>query len=210
MFIIDFDDTLFDTHRFKLERFLSVRNLGIDEAVWAETYKQARNDHSGLFTYSDRRHAQFLGVRSFDEELVFKKLSEVSNRCEEFLFSDAIEFLDFLKTTKQRLILLSLGDPNFQEFKVNGAKIHNFFDHVFFEALDKKKVIEKIFKFEPANDVWFINDKVSETRDIFEKYGDIRPVLKVCNNFDLKEYQDGGLPFFKTLTEIKNYVASAL
>jgi len=206
MFIIDFDDTLFDTSQFKQERFMAVQSLGVDEMVWVETYKQARKGHDGKFTYSDRRHAQFLAVKGFDEEVVYNRLFEVSSRLEDFLFSDTINFLKFLKSTGQRLILLSLGDPDFQEFKVNGAKIHNFFDHVFFEALDKKKVIEKIFKFESAQDVWFINDKIQETKDILKNFNIIKSVLKMPKIANSADYKNSGLPYFETLTEIKEYV----
>ena len=48
MFIIDFDDTLFDTHAFKHARLEAVKNLGVSEDLYWETYKKARNDSGSL------------------------------------------------------------------------------------------------------------------------------------------------------------------
>jgi FMN phosphatase YigB (HAD superfamily) len=207
MFIVDFDDTLFDTQRFKQARLAAVADLGVSEEIFWKSYYQARNASDGSFVYSDERHAQILSIFGFEENKILEKLKSVSAKISNFLFNDSIDFLEFLRSTKQRLILLSLGDPNFQEYKVKGVGIEKYFDHLFMISSDKKKIIEKIFKFEKADEVWFINDKPDETLEISANFKNIKPVLKVSPNRDLSDYTQSKLPCFYTLTEIKNYVA---
>lgn len=210
MFIIDFDDTLFDTHAFKQARLEAAKELGIDQEIFLETYSQARRDSAGNFTYNDRRHSQFLGMFGFDEERVFEKLSQVSNDRHKFLFNDAVDFLQTLKAYGQSMILLSLGDPGFQEFKLTGVKIRNYFNHIFMVAQSKEKVLEEIFNFEKVDTVWFINDKVDETKLLTKKFSMIKPVLKMSASITTEQYLNSGLPYFQTLNEIKDYVSRSI
>lgn len=210
MFIIDFDDTLFDTQAWKQARLDIIKEMGISEEIYWETYKQARRDGKGNFVYSDRRHAQFLAVFGFDEDKIVEKFSEVSAELYKFLFSDTVDFLESLKKYDQPMILLSLGDPNFQEFKLDGAGIRRYFNHIFMVSEPKDKALSDIFKFEKADNVWFVNDKVEETKDLVGKFPVLKPVLKISKSINSEEYLNSGLPYFKTLTEIKDYVSGSI
>ena len=210
MFIIDFDDTLFDSHAFKKARFEILKSIGVTKETFFQTYKQAYSDDEGNFAYNDRRHAQFLGVAGFDENEAFNKLSIVSNRLSDFLFTDAVNFLQFLKKYNQPIILLSLGDPSFQEFKIKGTQIENYFNHIFAVAEPKDKVLSEIFKFEKVKEAWFINDKVNETKVLYEKFPQLKPVLKISPSIEMSEYINSGYPFFNTLSEIQKYVEQSI
>lgn len=210
MFIIDFDDTLFDTRALKLARLEALKTIGVTEDLFWLSYEQARSDSDGNFTYSDRRHAQFLAFQNFDEEKVFEKLSEASQHLEIFLFPDARDFLEALKRHEQPMILLSLGDPSFQEFKLDGSRVRSYFNHVFLVSESKDNVLKEIFEFEKAKEVWFINDKVDETKNLVTKFPAIKPVLKISSSIPMEEYINSGLPYFKTLNEIKDYVSRSI
>ncbi len=210
MFIIDFDDTLFDTHAFKQARLSALKNIGVNEELFWKTYNQARTDGEGIFAYSDRRHAQFLALENFDEEEIFGELKKVSENVHNFLFSDTVDFLEFLKKYNQTIILLSLGDPVFQELKLYGTKIHDYFSHVFMVNESKDKVLEEIFKFEKVDTAWFVNDKVAETELLVKKFPVLKPILKVSPSINKVEYINSGIPHFNTLKEIQDYVARSV
>ncbi|MCX6780073.1 MAG: hypothetical protein NT034_02750 [Candidatus Magasanikbacteria bacterium] len=209
MFIIDFDDTIFDTRALKLARLEALKTIGVSEELFWKTYKQARSDREGNFTYTDRRHAQFLAIENFDEEKIFGKLSEASQHLENFLFPDSHDFLEALKKYDQSMILLSLGDTNFQEFKLDGSKIRRYFNHVFLVSESKDNILKQIFEFKKDKEVWFINDKVKETKILWDKFPTIKPVLKISSSIPMEEYVGGGMPYFETLTEIKDYVSQS-
>lgn len=210
MFIVDFDDTIFDSQKFKLARCEVLLELGVSEQQFWHTYKQARIGADGTFTYNDKRHAQFLALEGFDEDKIYEKLASVTLRINDFLFHDTLDFLTFLKEYKRPVILLSLGDPVFQETKVLGTKIHNYFDKMFMVARSKGDVLKEIFKYENPSKVWFLNDKVEETKYVCEQFENLVPVLKVSSAISMDDYEQSGLPYFKTLTEIKDYVAKSI
>ncbi len=157
MFIIDFDDTLFDTHALK------------------KILAQARQpEEKGL---------------------------------KELLFSDAILFLQYLKTIKQKLILLTFGEFSFQSKKINATGIANFFDEIIITPDGKELALEKILnQFVDEKDVWFINDKIEETKKMLEHFPKLKPLLKKSPQFTHVEYCSSQMPCFETLTQIQQYV----
>ena len=159
MFIIDFDDTLFDTHTLKT-----------------------------------------IITQKLPNDLQEKELKEL-------LFSDTLSFLHHLKTVKQKLILLSFGDFAFQSKKINAAGIAQFFDEIIITPDGKVLALEKILEqFNDEKDIWFINDKIEETKKILEHFPKLKPLLKKSPQFAHEEYCSSQMPCFDTLTEIQSYV----
>lgn len=206
MFIVDFDDTLINTNAQKLARLELLKEIGVSEELYWKTYNMARVNEIGQVVYSHNRHAQILKGFGFDEEKVMTLSQSVSDRSKEFLFKDAVEFLEKIKKLGQPLILLSLGDPLIQEQRVNGAGIHRYFDRVFFVNDTKVHVVQEILEHHKPEKVWFINDKVKETLTVFSACPTLTPVLRQTPNISVEEYEASGLPFFQTLTEILHYV----
>ncbi len=98
----------------------------------------------------------------------------------------------------------------FQDFKLTGTKIRQYFSHVFMVSESKEKILEDIFNFEKTDKAWFINDKVNETKLLAEKFAVLRPVLKISQSIPKEEYLNSGLPYFETLIEIKDYVTRSV
>lgn len=160
MFILDFDDTLFDTHSFK----------------------------------------QILPGLSAD-------LHKESEKIKPLLFPETISFLEFLQNTKQSLILLSLGEDNFQKAKINITGIAKFFDSVHIAADSKELALETILnEFKNEENIWFINDKIEETKKVMASFPELKPILKTSPRFTEEEYRLSLIPYFSTLTEIQQYV----
>lgn len=206
MFIVDFDDTLIDTHAQKQTRQSLLKEIGVSEELFWETYKKARVNELGEVVYSHRRHAQILKEYGFDEEKVFALSESVTLRSKEFLFPDAISFLETIKKTGQPMILLSLGDSQAQELRVNQSGVHKFFDRTFFVNDTKVHVVKEVLDHHKPEKVWFINDKVKETLDVVKVCPVVTPILRQSPSIPAEEYVESGLPYFPTLTEILHYV----
>lgn len=163
MFVIDFDDTLFDTHALK-----------------AVLVNKSPNDL---------------------QEAELKDL----------LFSDAPAFLHYLSTAKQKLILLSFGELSFQNKKINATGIAKFFDEIIITPDSKELALGKVLeKFESEKDVWFVNDKIEETKKIVRHFPLVSPVLKMSPQFSEEDYKKSLIPYFSTLTLIQQYVQQQL
>ncbi|MFA7245417.1 MAG: hypothetical protein WC070_04555 [Candidatus Magasanikbacteria bacterium] len=211
MFIIDFDDTLFDTQKFKQELASSLLSLGIGEKLFWQTYAEARILSDGNFSYSFERHASILDREGFDYKQVLDNLNKVKEKINNFLFEDAIYFLESLKESKQDLYLLSLGDENFQKLKVEECRISKYFKQAFFRGKDKELVVKEILaenKDSKDSNVFFINDKIEESQKIKNDFPEVKVILKQAVTLTEEEYKKSGLKYFKTLTEIKEYVTN--
>ncbi len=210
MFIIDFDDTLFNTHGFKLARLKSMKRLGISAQLYWQTYKNARVNNDGVFTYSDKRHAEILALMGFDEEKIFLALKKNTEQMTKFLFPEAENFLKALKRYGQPMILLSLGDPEFQELKVKKTRVDKYFERMFMVNRTKEEVLADLFKNRGAETAWLINDKVDETQQLLFRFKDLQPVLKMSESIAMEIYTKSGLPHFPTLKEILEYVEARI
>lgn len=207
MFIIDFDDTLFDTHRFKstLTEALQKAGVSLEDADWS--YKMAYST-DGKFTHSNKRRAEYLGTRGYDEAKVLTSLEEVttSNSLKDHVLPGAYALLESLKGFEQPLILLSLGDPEFQEIKVRGSGVDTYFDRLFMVSDSKEKIISELISHHSPVYYWLINDKVDESKKITEKFPSMQIVLKQSARISEEEYQNSGFKYFKELSEIQRYV----
>lgn len=160
MFIIDFDDTLFDTHSFKK----------ILPDLSADLYQE-------------------------------------SEKIKKLLFPETIFFLEFLKQTNQPLVLLTLGEDNFQKMKIDITGISTFFDLVCITADNKEEAVGEILnQFQNEENIWFINDKIEETKKVIQFFPHLKPVLKMSPRFSLREYEKSLMPYFSSLTLIQQYV----
>lgn len=162
MFIIDFDDTLFDTHALKAALVRSPRGLDASEL-------------------------------------------------KELLFPDAPLFLHYLKTNGQKLILLSRGETEFQNKKIDAAGIAEFFDEIIITSDDKESALKKVLAgFKSEEHVWFINDKIEETKKVIEHWPYLKPILKISPRWPEDEYELSLMPYFSSLIQIQQYVEQKL
>ncbi|MFA4830887.1 MAG: HAD family hydrolase [Patescibacteria group bacterium] len=207
MVIIDFDDTLFDTQAFKQARLEAVQRLGVSEEEYWETYRQARSGSGGFMTYSDERHAEMLTARGYNYCEILATLQETTgDAVKNFLFEDTVLFLKNIKAINQPMVLLSLGNPGFQELKTKGSGIDKYFDRMFFVHDTKMHVLAEFFKKVTADGVWFINDKIEETQKLKKTFPKLKPILKVSERFEISEYKESGFPYFDFLEDIGKYI----
>lgn len=209
IFFIDFDDTLFDTANFKkfLEETAAV--AGVSSQDFWLSYREAREDGKGDLCYSPERQARILSGRGYGLEEIRRALSGMAKEnIHRFVAEGAGDFLDGLKTRGHELILLSLGDEDFQRLKVEGSGLSGYFGKIFFKRTGKEKVIGEILKNGEA--AWFINDKIKENEMVARLYPSIKIAVRVPAGADGNIYREGGWPYFKTLKEILDYVRQSI
>ncbi|MFA6424111.1 MAG: HAD family hydrolase [Candidatus Magasanikbacteria bacterium] len=206
MFLVDFDDTLFDSQALKRALLKAASECGVSEEVFWQSYKQAYHLPDGRFAYHTDRHAEVLGEMGFDKNKIKEKLQNIISKLDQFRFSGTISFLNKIKSSNEQVVLLSLGDPSFQQIKVEGAGIMDFFDQVFMVDKSKAEIIEQLLAMTKDKNVWLINDKPQESIDLHKQFPILKIVLKKSSRFGQDEYIKSGFNFFNDLLGIYKYV----
>lgn len=211
MFIIDFDDTIYNTYALKLDTLENLGRLGVPENLYWETYRQTRNNSDGSIPYRPESHAVILESHGFNYEKILNTLKmTLWADPKKYLFPDTISFLNFLKNTDRPLVLLSLGEPVAQEAKVKKSGVHDYFDRVFIIDSGKTKVLKELFSVAREDHAWFFNDKVEESLEIANEFPNLKIILRKSGSIPEEDYKKSGLPYFKTLTEIAEYVKQSI
>jgi len=209
MFIIDFDDTIFNTREtngFKQVRLQALQNLGISKELYNGTYMEARNlDPIG---YNNFKHAKVLSKHGFNQDKVFQALEKTveADALKTFIYPDAFSFLEKIKDFNKPVILLSFGDTEFQTLKAQRTGLDKYFDQIVIVQEHKSKAVAELIDKQDKSKVWFINNRVDETTQVKEKISGINYILKKSEDIDLKEYKQSNLPFYRTLTKIYEHI----
>ncbi len=208
MFIIDFDDTLFDTRvGYEKARVKSLNKLGISKKQYRATYLQVRAQGKRI-VYNHFLHARALARLGFEEKkvyAVFKKF-ESKKFLQKFLFNESITFLKQLQKFGEKMILLSAGDKKFQAAKFKALRLEKYFNDIVIASTNKGKVLRKIIKTISKEKIWFINDKVAETLELKKRFSRPSYLLKRAKIYPLKDYQKSGLPYFTNLIDVYEYI----
>ncbi|MBU1613020.1 HAD family hydrolase [Patescibacteria group bacterium] len=206
MFIIDFDDTLFNTEALKQAKLNAARNAGVSDKIFWESYVAARNNDNGAFTYTPEGHAKELAKRGFDEVKTVEAFGKVDDTMAQFVFPDAFDFLEKVRELEKPMILLSLGNEKYQREKVFGAGIEKYFDKIIIVDESKERALEDLLN-GPENDIiWLINDKPDETTRLKKEFPNINFVLKKAKKYSDEDYSKSGIPTFISLNEIYEFV----
>ena len=206
MYIIDFDDTLFNTEAFKLAKLEAAMHLGISEKVFWEAYHAPRENDEGAYVYTSELHAKELAKRGFDEIGVLSVLKKVDAQIAQFVFPDTIDFLIKMKSLKKPMVLLSLGSPEYIRKKVAGAGIEKYFDKIIVVDKTKTEALGDLLKESENQDIWLVNDKPNESMQLKQQFPDINFILKKSKKYSDEEYVKSGIPSFSSLHEIYEFI----
>ncbi len=202
---IDWDKTIYDTIAFERDIFEIFQKYGVTKADYDTTFRRSLCTVSpDKYDYNFEEHTEFL------RELGYKLPDEIVpalNRLTEnnYLYSGARAFVDYVKTIAEKTILLSAGDKEFQLKKFRGCGADQWFDDVVVIAGGKDKYICDNFG---VGKFLFVNDNLRESVAVQKCAPEAIVVVRYeSSRYTQEQVEATGLPYFKTLTEIQNYVS---
>lgn len=203
---IDLDKTLFDCRRLEEEIWKICERVGVARDDYWVTYRKALcTVNPKQFDYTFEEHLKFLADLGY--KLDGKVLTELEKLLQNnYLFSDSLDLIKFLREKSRQLILLTAGDVEFQRKKIANSKITDFFDEVKILSGYKEKYVAE--KFQGNKKGLFVNDSLRENLLIKSDFPEILVITKLYHGSrHEEEVKKSGLPYFYTLSEIKDYVA---
>lgn len=130
IYYVDFDRTLFDTKSFLDELYEILLEYNIPKEEFIEKSNEVEEFDPFMILNLLKDKYSFSSSLFVDIERLIKK-SMV------FIYYDALIFLRDIKKSDNTLILLTRGDMNFQNNKIDHSGIRNLFDKVIITSEDK-------------------------------------------------------------------------
>lgn len=156
-YYIDFDSTLFDTNTFVNDFYSILRKYDLDPKEMFKTNEKLYNgkavDYLNIIEV-------YIKNKPFYNQIK-KELSNLYNNIINYLYPDTIESLELLRKEKNnKLIIITLGNKNFQHMKVKNAGILKYFDEEIYTPLYKSTLDIDY------NDALFIDDNPVELQGL--------------------------------------------
>lgn len=182
--IIDFDDVIFDTTRFKDYFFKALAIYGITNA--RKLYEEERKNNKPFSLLS------FIGqaLDGLDIQQELKKnnvkahilYGELMNAGAFFINEEMIAIIK--KVGRQNCFIVTSGDKDFQNDKITKTKLTDLCQKVYVVPDTKKDIVKELCTFFSSEVVIFIDDKSKFFADVD---------MKVCKNLKTVLYDDKGL-----------------
>ncbi len=205
---IDWDNTLYDTVALQADIFGIFSKFGATENHIKETFQRSLCTVSPhQYDYTFEEHAQFLRELGYNiPSIVEDELNALFLK--DYLFSDTVLFLDFLKKISKNLILLSAGDEKFQLNKIKNSKIYKNFNEVVIVSGGKENYLLNRCKNEK---IFFVNDNLRENASVKNTLPSVVLITKLnTTRYSEEDAKQIKVPYFSTLTQIKQYVEQQL
>lgn len=133
--ILDFDHTCYDTDSFLLEELREpmLRRFGIPPEHWEEAYEKAAEAGYTLEVHLEEL-TKIMGsapcsaeeIRDFAASITFDK----------YLFPDTLPVLEKAKESGYKIMILSFGNPEWQDKKVEGSGLKRMADEVLYVKMN--------------------------------------------------------------------------
>jgi phosphoglycolate phosphatase-like HAD superfamily hydrolase len=176
--VFDLDYTLLDTTKFKEALADIFTSRGVSRDRYEEAYRATVNRHEGAYEYDPEVHLQLLTdalASVADVSRAREEIRQLLTRTGEYLFPGAVELLDGLRHSGNELVLLTLGNEQWQRTKVEHSGLAGHVDRVVTVNKAKVEVISEIVGH--GGQALIINDNGSEIGEMMKREPQCRFVL---------------------------------
>lgn len=207
---IDFDDTLFNTKKFRDCLIKVFLDNGVKRKDFFATYYDypVKTSH-GLKKYDPDKQIEILTKNSkIKREILESDFKKLISHSSQYLFQDTLPFLRSFR--KKDLILISFAITKFQCSKINCSRTPKYLSKVIVSDRDKAREVEKIVS-NANEEIFFIDDRV-------ENINAVKKLFPVSITFLLKRkegrYNDKKTKFvdfeIKNLKEAKKIIKNKI
>ena len=155
---IDFDRTLFDCDCFLVDLYNIIQKYEIPKNVFKKCQNQCKKMGFNPYIILNEVSKSYAFNTS-----IYKEIDELLSKTNDYLYSDSISFLKYLKKNNYCVIILTKGNDEYQMRKITNANISNYYDNIIV-TMSHKGCLDIDYK----NSV-FIDDNPIEIKSILRK-----------------------------------------
>lgn len=199
-FYLDFDYTLFDTYAFREALYKILELNGLDKTVLPLTVE--KKDNSQKLLNIKEVFQKLSKERNIPLDNFMEPLKKLYDKGQEYLYSDSIEFLEYLKSKGHKLYTITWGEKEYQEEKIKISKIDKYFEKIIFAERLKYELDDVDY----SNGI-FIDDSIRDLEGLYNKKAKqlFRIKRKNGKNSD-KELNIKEILEFNSLRELQDYL----
>lgn len=179
-YYIDFDNTLFDTNKFYNDLLNLIRKYNINE-----------NDIN-MYYISNHKNELFSPIKIINEIIknnplkteIKKEIDYFIKDISKYLYNDTVVFLKYLNNQNYQVNLLSYGDYEYQNMKINNSLIKDYFDKI---IITSKMKYELNLDYENS---FFVDDDVVQIAGLLKKKASVIRIRRKGNKhseFDIND-----------------------
>ncbi len=200
--LFDLDHTLLDIERFKADK----------SKVFKLTFEENEAHGQELFKkhgvgYNPFKHIKFLKdsghIKNNEEENKIKEeFEKLVKNTDNYLFPGAEDTLAYLKGRGYKMVLMTFGDPQMQQPKIDSSCIKKYFEKIICEEKDKT---QNDFLKELANsneEVLIINDRADQSLAMQKAIGENAKIFLVKGPYS--KDAEHSEKIHKSIAELKN------
>ncbi len=120
---VDFDRTLFDCDKFIEDFYAIITKYNIDKTLFKECQNQSRRKGFNPYIILGNLEKKYEFNR-----LLYLDVDKLMNNTSNYLYPDAIPFLEYLKGKNYQVIILTKGNSDYQREKIFNEHIDKYFD----------------------------------------------------------------------------------
>ena len=163
--ILDFDDTIFNTHQLMREFLEIVKRADFTEEEFFEAYQKCKGR---VGDFNSKIIINLLSeIRPFNKIKAENEINLILDNSRDFVYADFFGFVN--NFNKKNLILLSFGEINFQRTKIENSGVVSYFQEVIITQEDKTENLKNILKKNKGEKIFFIDDKAEQIDKLKEK-----------------------------------------
>lgn len=190
---VDFDRTLFDCDKFLEDLYSLINQYNIPKSLFKDCQNQCKkrgfNPHIILSLVKEKY--------DFDDNLIYE-IDNLIGKTSEYLYEDAISFLEYLKEIGYEIIILTKGNSDYQREKIFNAHLDNYYNKLMVTMKHKGTLNidyeESIFIDDNPIEIQSILNKkpkmIIRMGRINSKYSDIKMDIEIKEVKSLKEIID--------------------
>jgi len=172
--VLDFDDTIFNTHQMMADLVKISEKAGFTESEFWSAFKDNKEKAKDIdvkviveFLYKNSATKIF----SYKKEEIIEEMESVFSRLRDFVYPD---FLDFVNCfAKKDLIILSIGKTNFQEEKIKNSGVQKFFNETIIIPEDKVGKFKSLLLEYGGEKIFFIEDNSFQIDQVKKEFPQI-------------------------------------
>lgn len=199
--VLDFDDTVFNTHQMMGDFVKISEKAGFTEDEFWTAYQKCKEKVKDLDikVLADLLYKDIIRTTPLlKKEEIIKGWNSVLVKADNFIYHDFFDLADSFD--KKDLTLLSFGATEFQKEKIERSKIDSLLNEIIITKADKVNDFKNITQKYGDEKIFFIEDKADQIDQIKKEFPQII-------TFKMERSQGGHI---KTRSELTDYIVKDL